>query len=270
MTLPPDLTLRAPDGTPYSAPLASYRFYAERVCRIILIHGFRNSETDALETYQTFRSHLDGISPFLSNKLFYLVWPGDHFGGNPIRYFDDNVQNALEAGRTLARFMHDLIADQASPCQFIIIAHSLGCRLAAEMMRELHRRNPAACHEFKLFLMAGALPTGDVLTDQASGTGLGVAGYVANLFSPDDRVLRILFPLGEIGGLRLGLEPIGLNGAPVDFGWSERAHMEGFGHGDYWKKMTATEFIARALGGTVATALPVNGPVHYQPPEHTP
>ncbi len=108
--------------------------------------------------------------------------------------------------------------------------------------------------------MAGAIPVGDVRDHQVYGSGLSAAKYIANLFSPNDKVLRALFPLGEIGGSRTGLEPIGLNGEPVTFGWTQREQMIGFGHGDYWKRISVVKFLAWILGIPVPNTLPSHEP----------
>jgi hypothetical protein len=270
MPVPPDITLRAPDGTPYSAPLGSSRFYFENGRRVILIHGFRNSESEALETYELFQSYLASFGPQLSFQIYSLVWPGDYFGGNPIRYFDDNVQNALACGKTLGRFLHDLIVRQTADREFVIVAHSLGCRVTAEMMQELYRLNPNACSRFTLVLMAGAVPVSDIQDNASYGTSLAAVGYVANLFSPADKVLRWLFPPGEYGGGRHDPEPIGLNGAPSTFAWTVRQQMTGFDHGDYWRKLPTAEFVARVLGIPVPNVLATNEPPSFHPPEFVP
>lgn len=270
MSVQADLTLRAPDKTPYSVPYGLPRFYDEQDLRIILIHGFRNSESEAMESYERFRTYLASFDLYIATKLFSLVWPGDAFGMNPARYFDYNVQNALACGLALANFLDGRIAREGPRCQFIIIAHSLGCRLTAEMMKELSRLNPSACSRFKLIFMAGAVPVGDVQNNSKYGASLAAAGYVANFFSPDDEVLSGWFPLGEMGGGRWDWEAIGLNGQPLTFGWSQRQHMEGFRHGDYWQKRSAAEFVARILGVAVPNAIAANVPLNFRPPEFIP
>jgi hypothetical protein len=86
MTLQPDITLRDLDGTLYNEPLGTNRFMLERHWRIILIHGFRNSQSEALQSYEHFRSNLYSYSGFFANQLFYLVWPGDVLPFNPLRF----------------------------------------------------------------------------------------------------------------------------------------------------------------------------------------
>jgi pimeloyl-ACP methyl ester carboxylesterase len=274
MAIQPDITLRSPYGTPYREPLSTKRFMYERRWRIILVHGFRNSERDALESYGVFHSNLSALSALFARHLFYLVWPGDVLRKlKPHRYFVDNVRNAREAGKILAKFLNEIITDEAeaeSDCEFIIVAHSLGCWLTAEMMAELHRLDPSVCRNFKLILMAGALPTVDVENHQLYGAGLASALHVSNLYSSDDTVLRDRFPVGLIPDRGTGLEAIGLNGKPISFGWSQREQMKKFGHSDYWPKPASAEFLARLLGVPVPVTLPAYDIASYYPPEYRP
>jgi len=190
---------------------------------------------------------------------------------NPTRYFAANVQTALDGGRIVAKFLNEIMTSEIEEsCQYIIVAHSLGCWLAAEMMAEMRRLNAPACNKLKLILMAGAVPTVDVENDNLYGGALVSALNVSNLYSPDDRVLRWLFPIGEIPDGRLGLEAIGLNGAPTNFAWSQREQMTRFDHGDYWTKAPSAEFLARLLGAPVPMTLPANDIPSYHPPEYSP
>jgi hypothetical protein len=132
----------------------------------------------------------------------------------------------------------------------------------------MRRLNPAACSKLKLILMAGAVPTVDVENDALYGVALVSALHVANLYSPDDRVLRKWFPFGEIVEGRYGLEAIGLNGAPIHFGWSQREHMQKFDHGDYWTKAPSAEFLARLLGAPVPMTLPAHEIPSYYPAQY--
>jgi pimeloyl-ACP methyl ester carboxylesterase len=229
----PDIQLRGPDGTLYSEPLPTERFIDEKLSRILLIHGFRNTEGDAFQSYKDFYATLSRYSAFFAEHLFYVIWPGDIFPWNPTHYFAENVQNALVAGQILARYLHKRTIKEAAQgidCELIVVAHSLGCRLASEMMAELRRMNSIVCNKLKLVLMAGAVATIDVENKDVYGSALLSAKYVATLYSPDDKVLGRLFPIGELD--RLGQEAIGFKGGPLGFGWSMRQKMQKFDHGD--------------------------------------
>jgi Alpha/beta hydrolase of unknown function (DUF900) len=267
----PDVILRSQDNSTYDEPAYSFEFMNEMNWRIIVIHGFRNSERDAMATYQRFYSELLECHSFFQNKVFFLVWPGDSLGWDVTRYFDDNVQNSLNAGIALAEGLNRVIARDTAHnvrCAYVIVAHSLGCRLTAQMMQHLHSLNPAACKLFKLFLMAGAVPKDDVQNPNVFATGLSAAEYRANLYSPEDGTLRRLFRLGELGGGRWPSEAIGLNGEPAQFGWSVRERMPNFKHEDYWKDSRVARFLARSLGLPIETELPEIALSSFVPPSH--
>jgi hypothetical protein len=267
----PDIQLRGPDGALYNSPLASDRFMSEKLWRIILIHGFRNSERDALESYNRFRDTLSKYSTFFATHLFYVVWPGDAFSWTtPQNYFSENVQTALAGARILARYLNKILtreSKEGTNCEWIIVSHSLGCRLTTEIIAELRRINSESCNKLRLVLMAGAVATIDVEDNDVYGTALLSAKYIANLYSPEDKTLRKWFPIGELD--RLGVEAIGLNGGPIGFGWSVREQMRNFDHGDYWTKSSAVEFLAKLLGVAVPTTLPSYDMPNYHPPEYS-
>lgn len=259
LTESPDISVRPSSGAGiWETALASPRFFLERVCRIILIHGFRNSEPEAMESYNLFKFYFSRYAGIFSDKVFSFVWPGDHFGANPLRYFDYNAQNSLEAGAVLGRYLVEIISKYNLDSQFIIVAHSLGCRLTAAMIHEVHRLDPDICKRFKIVLMAGAVPVDDVADPKVFRTSLEAVGYTANLYSSSDQILRLLFPTGELGGWRSASEPIGLNGGPKTFAWTELQDMSGFGHSDYWRKSAPAEFVARLVGANIDGEIPAN------------
>jgi hypothetical protein len=171
--------------------VASDRFMSEKLWRIILIHGFRNSERDALESYNNFRATLSEYSPFLAAHLFYVVWPGDAFPWiAPQNYFSENVQAALAAARILARYLNKILTREVKErtnCEWIIVSHSLACRLTAEMIVELQRIGSESCNKIKLVFMAGAVATIDIEDKDVYGTALLSVKYIANLYSPDSK-----------------------------------------------------------------------------------
>lgn len=263
--LRPDISFRVHGGGIPEKPELTSRFLLERTCRIILIHGLQNSQSAAIETYERFQAAFSGYGGYLAHKLFYLVWPGDEFGLTG--YFDKNSKNAFDSGAHLAECLDTLLRNEDSQCEFVIIAHSLGCRLTASMMAELQKINAPLCHRFKLFLMAGAVPQDEVSDVTIFQKGMAASGFTANLYSPDDNVLGYLFPLGELGGGRLSSKAIGLEGGPTSFAWTTRKHMENFGHSDYWKKVDVVKYIAQSLGMPVDMELAAHQPPALHLPE---
>lgn len=272
---PADLDFRHPEGGLYSEPSLTDNFSIEKSCRIILIHGFRNSRPKALESYDKFKSYFEMANSLYAHKVFSLLWPGDEIGWNVPKYFLDNAEKAGEAGRALGRLLHRIIAREEHGCRFVIVAHSLGCRLSAEMMQELWRLDPSACKRFSLFLMAGALPESELAQSGALRSGLENASYVANFFSQQDGVLKKWFPVGYFaGGAGFPSEAIGLNGKPSDFGWSVLARMTDYDHEDYWNTSSVAKAVAAWVGTVVVTTPTANVLAAHRPevnelPDHT-
>lgn len=265
----PHIDFRGDDKELYAEPMVHPRFSREHYCRIILVHGFNNSRQDALESFEKFKLAFSALNRFYAEKIFYLIWPGDLRGLNPATFFSKNVDNALAAGRSLGRYLDAEVRSGPRNCSYILVAHSLGCRLVAEMMAELHRLNPEACKDFGLLLMAGAVPVSDVGNPQPYRDGLAAARFIANMHSPDDKVLGRWFGLGEFGGGRPRSEAIGLNGAPLDFGW-KLERMTGFDHSDYWPAMKTARLLAEALGVAEEISLPELRSHEFRQPEFEP
>jgi hypothetical protein len=173
----------------------------------------------------------------------------------------------LEAGVVLGRYLVDVASKQRA-CKFIIVAHSLGCRLTAAMIREIHRIDRNLCKRFRIVLMAGAVPCDDVADPSLFRTSLEAVESTANLYSNNDNILRLLFPLGQLGGWRGASEAIGLRGGPKTFAWTKLQNMPGFGHSDYWRKPHAAEFVAGLVGANINRQIPVNQPTENSLIDH--
>ena len=262
------VTLRSSDGVVYTDPLRTGLFDAESQYRIMLIHGFKNSEADAYASYERFRSTLAKLDDFLAQKLFYVVWRGDEYA-NLQQWFSKNVDNAAQSGKNLARLLRSLMTTPAGRrCQLVIVAHSLGCWLTAETIKELHRTDPDLCRSFKLFLMAGAVRSTDVDDVALFGAPLAATSSVINMYSPKDGVLHYLFRSGLRADGRAGGQAIGLTGAPRSFGSWQSEHMANFVHENYWQREAVVELVARLLGRAVPIAVPTTEPPTYEPPEY--
>lgn len=242
----PHLDFRGDSKELYSEPMVHPAFLRERRCRIILIHGFNNSRQQAISSFSQFKRTYAALDRFYSDNIFFLIWPGDHISVNPSFFFSKNVDIAIATGKSLGRYLDEVIRNSTQECRYVLIAHSLGCRVVAEMMDELRRINPDACRQFSLLLMAGAVPAGDFLDPSSLRESLKAARSVANLYSPDDGVLRNFFGLGQMLAGHSRTEAIGLNGAPLDLGWKLEL-MKGFGHSDYWIKEESVRVLASTL-----------------------
>lgn len=126
----------------------------------ILIHGFNTSEAGAHESYERFQAALESYAPGAVRRLgpiWEFHWPGDHANKNVSRIsYAVRVPVAQGAGEHLADWIAELRDDQ----EVVLVAHSLGCRVALEAVRKLREPRPGreGPHVQAVFLLAAAVP----------------------------------------------------------------------------------------------------------------
>lgn len=225
---------------------------------VILIHGYQNSEQKAAASFGDF---VAGIATVLEDRLdgfgaiWEFHWPGDHpFAPLSVATYGARVGVAVAAGERLARWW---LARRQPDQQVVIVAHSLGCRVALEAINwiraedELRAQDtPPASYRGAsaqaVFLLAAAVPVH--LCDPAAQGYLEAPwrGCREHVFhSRRDRVLRHAFGLGEWVANERG-PAVGLDGAPAHR-WSS-TQPTGLGHGDYWGSADVAAAVAALLG----------------------
>jgi pimeloyl-ACP methyl ester carboxylesterase len=219
---------------------------------VILIHGYQNSEFKARRSFAIFRSNLSGTVP--REQVWEFHWPGDHpelftsLATYPVR-----VPIATQAGEALARFL----ANHTYARSVVIVAHSLGCRVALETAFRIARdptyRGPRIEH---IFLLAAAVPT--ALCDRpAKRFPAPIARSAEHVFySPRDIVLAAGFPKFQaaVGPFEEG-EAVGYLGYP-DQRWTSRTGVC-LAHGKYWGSRKVSRQVATTLTlGTPPAVLP--------------
>ncbi len=224
--------------------------YLRLACRrrlLLLIHGYNNDLQAGEEAYRGFEAmqreltDLDEDAPVAGGRLMQIYWPGDADWGivSPLFYpwsIGRARQTATALADTLAR-----AARESGHKQLDIVAHSMGCRLTLELLKEL--RNKSDISVGRVVLMAGAVPTFMLeprpdrheLRD-AYDKVLSEAGL--SLYSPSDVVLSYAFPLGQSAATGEGFFPTALGHefwadavAPVNLTQKENP---GADHSDYW------------------------------------
>ena len=190
-------------------PVPSEQEYIELTRRrhlLLLIHGYNNTLKDGEEAYRAFEARqrelaaLDDDTPVAGGRLIRIFWPGDADWGvvSPLFYpwsIERARRTAAALAATLAR-----AARESGHKQVDIVAHSMGCRLALELLKQLRGKNDIAVG--RVVLMAGAVPTfmlepkpdKQKLRD-AIAAALTDAGL--SLYSTNDKVLAYAFPLGQ-------------------------------------------------------------------------
>lgn len=213
---------------------------------LVLCHGYNNPVHNAEEAYTGFRVGQERYLPGddvdrFEQMIGDFYWMGDVKWWGPLNwlnfaYYPKAVGNAKDTAPKLADYLARRSAAGLLWVHFV--AHSLGCRLVLETIRELQRRG-AGPRIGKVCLMAAAVPTFMVFDGGALHDALRVPERLRALFSPADLVLQFAFPPGQTAALgdegrmptaigRHGDLPVG---GPID-----REHIEGADHGDYWAK----------------------------------
>ncbi|WP_181174810.1 alpha/beta hydrolase [Mesorhizobium sp. B2-8-9] len=266
---------------------------------ILLVHGYKVTEEQAFNAYKCFLDKLGDPWVEMATAVF---WPGDSWARKPRReegwsYWFTSVasypfqpKRARQVGEMLAECLSDSVdnrkrvafakaellaqaeglarpdfRDTTAPVLTLhIIAHSMGCRLAIELLHYLRHnlRSPgyqrdevnsavAKPIQVKLVvLMAPAVPNylvGEVGERKAA---LKFAERVRVRRSTRDLVLAAAFPAGQIfesdepripfSGQRSALGRTG----PLTGDLTED---EGHGHGKYWTSATIPASVARDL-----------------------
>jgi pimeloyl-ACP methyl ester carboxylesterase len=225
---------------------AQYRAIVARRALLLIIHGYNNNLTDSEDAYRGFErmqrelAGLDDDMPVAGGKIVQVYWPGDADWGimSPL-YYPWSIERACDTAKALARVLARA-AREGGHKQIDVVAHSMGSRLAMELLREL--QDVADVTVGRLVLMAGAVPTFmlEPKPDKrklraAFDTVLADAGM--SLYSDGDMVLAMAFPLGQsIAPGEEGFFPTALGhercaDAPARMTQDEIA---GAGHSDYW------------------------------------
>lgn len=223
----------------------AYTYQGER--RILLVHGYNVGEAAGQRSMAHLRHALREGCSTLARQLFTVTWPGNaawHRGG-PAAYFAI-VPVARKAGEVFADYLVSEYELGGGPRELVIIAHSLGCRLTLEFLRNLDRkRRPARLEKIVVILMAAAVPCD---MDDLLGAARANADEVVVLHSSEDKVLRRWFRLGETAAREGTLpEAIGYKGNPTEPPWSYERRMKGYDHGDYWTSPPTVEAVAERL-----------------------
>lgn len=212
---------------------------------VLLIHGYNNDMEDAIKAYDGFhaRQHdLDGEARYGLDRVFVDVyWPGDGaWGIVSFLFYMKSIKHAVTTADRLGAYLAERVA---ATSRVDIVAHSMGCRLAMELLRALSVQ-PSAPGVGRMVLMAGAIPT-YMLGLQTPPRHLRPA-YDAvlregarSLYSGSDKVLAYAFPAGQsLASGDEGFIPTALghdlwvdSSVPHNLGQVENEQAD---HGDYW------------------------------------
>ena len=201
----------------------------------ILIHGYNNSACVAQHSYKDFLGLADvnDASVFaLFGQLCAFYWPGDARFLGPLSY-PNEIPKAKEAARILGEFLEHIAAGRGLPLEIRLVCHSLGNRVALELVKALLAANSQTIRFVGALLMAAAVKVSMVEDEQSLEPAALAAGDTYVLFSNSDKVLHFAFPPGEfLAGEGFGTA-VGRTGEPTDV-FPRTKSMDGFDHGSYW------------------------------------
>lgn len=219
---------------------------------ILLIHGYNNSEHDARCSFAGFRRNLAGAVP--REQLWEFHWPGDHAepfiskATYPVR-----VLSAILTGQALKAFL----SQHRHADSLVIVAHSLGCRVALETAFQIAEdpayAGPPVEH---IFLMAAAVPSSLCDTPAKRFPAPLPKSREHIFYSSRDVVLAAGFaPFQSTIGVFEEGEAVGYRGLPAHR-WTSRTAVC-LKHGQYWEsRRTSRHILATLTLGTPPAALP--------------
>jgi pimeloyl-ACP methyl ester carboxylesterase len=235
-------------------PVARVASFVGRVLplrAVFLIHGYNTRADAADEHYETFEYMLGEASEHkLEGAAVRVLWPG--YQGDriaPSAYFAESAQLALRSVNVFVDFVMERLDELGPAPHVVLVAHSLGCLLAARAASRLAQAGEGMLR-VTLILMAAAIP---VSADYAA---LGELEGCAVLYSPADTILRKYYPLGQWKIDGSWSEAVGLHGRPEDGVWPVREPMEGYEHGDYWGSFRAATKVCELLAVKTPRSLP--------------
>ena len=212
---------------------------------VILIHGYNNDAQAAKQAYDGFHARqrdLAGGARYGIGLTFVEVyWPGDAaWGFASFLFYMGSIKRAIQTAGLLAAYLAGNIGNLV---RIDIVAHSMGCRLATELLRALVNQ-PITPQIERIVFMAGAIPT--FMLEQRNPPRRLRPSYdqmlrdgARSLYSGADRVLALAFPAGQsLAPGEEGFLPTALGHAqwtdPTIPNNLDQQQNPGAGHGDYW------------------------------------
>lgn len=227
---------------------------------LLLVHGFANPEETAQDSYEKFAAGLTKVSesfPGTWGAVCEFHWPGDDIRG-PLKSKETyplRIYVAQTCALRLYQFLHGEKALDGGKSLYIV-AHSLGCRLTLEFLREILKSGEYEGPVVReVALMAAAVPM-DTCLPRLGWFLPAETRREHVLFSGNDGVLHLAFPIGQGVAGEHG-HAVGREGLP-DGRWRTRTST-GLGHGEYWGKDKVAKRVSAILG---------TGPAEL--PEHHP
>ena len=204
---------------------------------VLFVHGYNVSQEKARESYARFRWWLELFDT--PANVIELHWPGDRKWGRLAgACYPVKIETAKRCGVLLA----DWLAKQPAGAQFVVVGHSLGCRLVLEAVAEL-RKTGHLGRVSKVCLMAAAVPITHI-APHLLGPQADDSTWWRILYSRGDWILKWTFPVGQITESMFP-GAVGATGQPAvrwtlagdawELCQEEDSARQFYGHGYYWQ-----------------------------------
>lgn len=222
-----------------------------------LIHGYNVTPEEAQAAFDQLLAamHFAGrVPPVLERESWRVYWEGyqrsvrnvltkSRFGW--LTYFYQ-VRIAKKSATCLAKYIAGLRGPGGTPVEISFIAHSLGCRLVLEALREL-RDQPGPRVRVMAF-MAAAVPAHMVYPGRALRSAAEAPERTWVLYSSTDYVLEAGFRLGQFFAGERGMPAtaVGHAGEPESGLWTTRVATVN-SHGGYFGDFDTARALAEAF-----------------------
>lgn len=265
----PSVSYRKRGSSAGQLPLDRQLRLASGSSLVLLVHGYNNDEEAATTAFTGFRSLQNELGPVRA-RLLGVYWQGENW--TRALYYPAAVGKARRAAGLLAEDLR-AAARGRGVLRVDVVAHSLGCRLSLELLREIESLPQPGLVVRRLAFMAAAVP---VFMLQPPNTPARRplrhaldhrCDSLLSLFSPADWVLKFAFPIGQ------ALAPGREGGFPTALGrrrWVGvhvpaaprlcQVKVKGSGHSDYWGWKPKTKEQARIANREVRGFLGIGGP----------
>jgi Alpha/beta hydrolase of unknown function (DUF900) len=220
--------------------------------RIILFcHGYANSVDVARASYGKFLENFISQFPMarpIESDVFEFFWPGDEpYPGISQLSYPFQIQSAMDSAQRLAKYLKKLPTPATGEIEIYIVAHSLGNRVALELIKGLSGGGVQLTLR-GILMMAAAVPVEKVLTAGVLHDPSLLMTKRFVLHSSSDWVLRFAFPSGETAaGEGFFPQAVGRFGNPAGQ-WTNTREMPSYGHSDYWPNQATSGMAARFFG----------------------
>jgi len=237
--------------------------WSRPVC--LLLHGYnvnaQTANTSYTQLFGTIRRQA-GLPPFLQKRSWLVSWPAYASWGlgrgktifSPLTY-PLQIPSAVDAADALKRYIDRSNADGV---EITLLAHSLGCRVALELLDRYASSPGGTASQFPLVvLMAAAIPTYFFEDRERLWRGALLPRQTMVLFSGRDSILTGPFRVGQtIAGEGMFPKAVGATGRPMSGFWTHVIPTRNR-HSGYFVDPTTAGHIAQSFGQAPPKLLPV-------------